>query len=299
MDENTSTPFVTWEYDLRDCNDEIVDLSFYGRRRKNVAPIGPGTGWFIEFQGQTLAGEMILARYLPSDDQDAREWLAAFDSGSLPPIRVSIDTYLGPSEEPEDDEDDDTDSDSAHPGADLVEVAHTIYIGDGFASQTEDGVIITVPPEIFREAAGSLLLGYRSKYEYIEQRIFDIFIKLSPQGYTDFWEAFERPVYPNDVFSFNDECREALWRDRPIGFDRPSGFDCLQMLHSASGGVVTYTMLTKALRPEGVRESVVFLEAPLELKSCISHLRASLKAVDCSCEISNVRRLGYRLIPSR
>ena len=169
----------------------------------------------------------------------------------------------------------------------------------GLSLGVRPAVIVTIPPEVFRDAAGSLLLGYRSKYEHIEQRIFDIFAQLSPQEYSEFWDGFDRPVYPNNVFSWNDECREAFWRDCLIRFERPAGYDCLRLLHSASGGVVTYSKLTKALRPEGVLESVVLVEAPLELKSCISHLRSSLRAVDCSCDIDNVRRSGYRLIPSR
>ena len=302
MDEQISTPYVDWEYVLMG-PDGPWDGGF--QRRADYPPVGE---WHIEFQGRTRGNELLLVRYYPSDDEDAREWLQAFESESAPPAPVSIDTYFGPTDEPEkplddsdetEDDPDEAENDSAHPGADLVDVGHAIHIGQGRAMWHKNEVIITIPPEVFRDAAGSLLLGYRSKYEHIEQRIFAIFAKLSPTGLSDFWNGFDRPVYPNDVFSWNDECRDAFWRDRLIRFERRAHYDCLQLLHSASGEVVEYAKLIQALRCDGFSGTFQHLKVPEDLRVCISHLRSSLKAVDCSCALFNVAGLGYRLIPSR
>jgi hypothetical protein len=290
MDEETSTPYVDWEYVLIGQN-EAWDDGFL--RRADYPPVGE---WHIEFRGRTRGGELLLANYFPSEDEDAREWLSSFASASCPSVPVSIDTYMGPTDEPL--EPLFRPDDYFHPGAEFVDVAHVIYIGQGWAQFRENEVIITIPPEVFHGAAGSIL-GYRSKYTHIEQRIFEVFAKLSPPEFSEFWEAFKRPVYPDNVFSFDDVCRKALWRERPIRFHRQAGYDCLKLLHLAAGEVVTYSALTGVLRAEGITGNIRLLDAPPELKTCISHLRASLKAVGCSCEIDNIRNVGYRLIPSR
>ncbi len=292
MNEETTTPYVDWDYILMG-----PDMAWDNgcRRRTDYPPVGE---WHIEFTGATQGHELLLAHYYPSKNEDAREWFKAFGPGSSLLVPVDIQSYFGPTDEPEDDPEE-PDNDSGHPGPDLVNVEHSIHIGQGWAKWRKNELIITIPPEVFRDSAARLLLGFSSKYAHIEQRIFRIFEMLSPTEYSEFWDGFKRPVYPNEVFAFYDERREASWRDSLIRFDRPTDFDCLQLLHSASGEVVTYTKLTKVLRPEGVGESIFQFIAPPELKSCISHLRASLKAVNCSCDITNVRGLGYRLSPSR
>lgn len=295
MNEETSTPYVDWEYELMG-PDGPWDHGF--RRRAGYPPVGE---WHVEFRGRVYGDELLLAYYFPEDDEDAGEWLSAFESDSSSQVSVNIDTYLGPTDKPVVQWDGSDDPD--HPGADLVGVEHliniNINIGEGRAKWDKNELIITIPPEVFRKEAAPRVLGFRSGYEHIEQRILSIFKMLSPQGYADFWRAFERPVYPNDVFSFDDKCREAFWRDSLIRFDRPSDYDCLRLLDSASGEVVTYTKLTQALLSYQMDDTINQFKAPLELKTCISHLRSSLTAVDCSCEINNIRGFGYRLIPSR
>ena len=287
MNEQISKSHVKWDY-------EVTTLNGVWNRGFGIrTPPPPKGDWQIEFRGQALGDELILAYYFPEDDEDAGEWLSAFESESSLQVPVSIDTYLGPTDKPVIQWDGSDDPD--HPGADLVGVEHIINIGKGQAKWHKNELIITIPPEVFRKEARPRVLGYRSKYEHIEQRILNIFKELSPQGYADFWEAFERPVYPEDVFSLNDERREAFWRDRLIRFERPAGYDCLQLLHSASGGVVGYAKLIQVLRCASFSETVRHLHVPKDLKVTISHLRSSLKEVGSSFKIKNVPLRGYFL----
>lgn len=190
MNEETSTPYVSWEYYLI-TPDGGTETDFRSLRRASKFLV-PGGGWQIEFMGQTRGGEALLANYFPPDDQDAREWLKAFGSESLPSVPVRIDTYFGPSDEPEDPLDqpgDDSASDPSPPGADLVDAGHAVYIGHGWASCPGDDVIVTIPPEVFRDSALSLLCGLESQYADIDQRIFRLFEAIDPGSYERFLSA--------------------------------------------------------------------------------------------------------------
>ena len=69
MNEDTSTPYVDWEYELMG-PDGPWDGGF--RRRVGYPPVGE---WHIEFRGQAYGDELLLAHYFPEDDEDAGEWL--------------------------------------------------------------------------------------------------------------------------------------------------------------------------------------------------------------------------------
>lgn len=195
MNEETPMPYVDWDYSVITEDGEVDDHPRL--RRIQLERIPPGSGWHIEFRGRTLGDELLLAHYHPSDDEDAREWIQAFESGSSPPVPVSIDTYFGPTDEPEDvldepdDDPDEPEDDSAHAGSDLVDVGHTIYIGNGCAKKHADEVIITIPPEVFRDAAVSLLLDLKSQYANIEQRIFRLFAAIDSDSYERFLSTVE------------------------------------------------------------------------------------------------------------
>lgn len=299
MSEKNSPRYVEWDYVLIG-PDGAWDDGF--RKRWDYPQVGE---WHVEFMGRTRDDELIIARYYPSEDEDAQGWLQAFESESASGIPVSIDAYFGPTDYPKEPHFEDYENPhdlvdvTDHPGPELVDVAHTIYVGTGWARLHENEVVITIPPDVFNDAAASLLMGFQSNYDHIERRVFRVFEMLSPREFSEFWSTFRRPAYPNDAFSFNDDCREALWRNRPIRFDRPSELDCLKLLDSASGETVSYTILTSTLHAISISENVRQTKASPELRTCISHLRASLRAVGCRCEIENVYGRGYRLIPSR
>lgn len=161
MDEQNSTPYVDWEYYVI-ADNRAVDGDPRMQTVKKESLL-PGGGWHIEFQGQTRGGELLLANYHPPDDLDAREWLNEFGSKSLPSVPVSIDTYFGPQSEREYMEDE-----PGNPDGDLTDAEHTIYIGHGWAKQYKTEVIITIPPEVFRDAALSLISDFKSHHADIE-----------------------------------------------------------------------------------------------------------------------------------
>ena len=241
MNEETSTPYVDWEYELITIDGAWESARGSKSTRDNYPP--PGSGWHIEFRGRTLGDEMLLANYNPSDDEDAGEWLSAFGSESSPPLPVSIDTYFGPQSAPEEDLGE-PDDDSAHPGADLVDVEHTIYIGHGWAKQHKTEVTITIPPEVFRDAAVSLLRGFKSQNADIDQRIFRLFTHIDAASYERFLSTVEeiQSFAPPDAARLIDHPREPTFSHVPLLEDE------VISIFRRQDGVISHQQLYRELR---------------------------------------------------
>lgn len=169
MSEETSTPYVDWEYEL------ITDL---GETR-------------LEFHGRTRGNELLLAHSVPPPDQDTSEWLQAFESGSIHAIPVSIDSYFA--------QQDDLPYDPYHllsvdpndPDAGLKDVEHIVFIGSGWATCDGTNVSVTLLLEVFRDAAVSFMSGFSSEYAKIEQRIFQLYSLIDPTNFSRFLSSLE------------------------------------------------------------------------------------------------------------
>lgn len=155
VNENSAKPQVEWE------TATVSDLGYD----------------MLELHGVTPAREMILAHAAPPADRDYHDWLHGFETGEIKEVPISIDSYFGP------------DIADADEQPEMVGVEHVIYIGHGLASWEGSALHVTLSPEVFRDAAASLLSDSDSEYADIERRIFSIFKLLDMESFDRFLEG--------------------------------------------------------------------------------------------------------------
>lgn len=118
-----------------------------------------------------------------------------FEAGKLGEFPISIDAYFGPKIDPPEPDDDPKDADAYFRSLGLVEdpepVEHCIYIGHGRATWDGLALMITMAPDVFRDAAASFLSNLETEYTEIEQRIFHLFTLIDPDGFSRFLSTLE------------------------------------------------------------------------------------------------------------
>ena len=93
--------------------------------------------------------------------------------------------------------------------------------------------------------------------------------------------------------------RAVKWGGVELEINAKAHFAMFVALHSDAGRVVPYIELLKAVKPDSLIATVEKLtEAPPEVRTPISHIRAALRKVGCPWAIKATPGLGYKLVLS-
>jgi len=175
---------------------------------------------YLELLAQTSDDEVLLACTIPPDDGDYERWYEDFESGKLATTPFYFHTYFGPTDAPR-------------------TVERTIFVGEGLVSSPASGLIVTLAPNVFRDAAASLLSSSGLAHADVELRIFHIFTIIDPDSFSRFLSTLETLQAPQAFDS-----SRLISRDRKPTYEKPrlNAKEMISVL-SKEDGVISYQQL--------------------------------------------------------